>query len=256
LSEENAQVVSERTGYYFDLIAWRNSSKVRLMNFETRAVYRDVLDEIWLVGSVPKDPQVVAQLCHIPLDVMTRAWPVIERALIPTSDPNLLTSERMELERKKRDTIKAERSFYSRLKGKTNAEKERLLADRAQGDLKLTLSSPIQEQEQEQDQVQGKKKKRKTRSADAEAYSHEFENFWREYPKKKGKRETFIMWKQLKPNAELQQRMLKALAWQKTSHNWTKDDGQFIPDPVRWLKRGQWDDEPPKKSSNRPLPMF
>ena len=93
-------------GYFFDVIAYRNSRRVRLMDHETRGVYREIMDEIALHGSVPNDPQKIAALINTPSDVVARVWPHIQNCLIATkADPDLLTSERMIKERRERDRI-------------------------------------------------------------------------------------------------------------------------------------------------------
>ena len=71
-----------------------------------------------------------------------------------------------------------------------------------------------------------------------------FLQFWSEYPRKTGKQEALRIWRKLKPNTELHDRIISALRQQKTWPEWTKDSGQFIPHPKTWLNRGSWEDEP------------
>ena len=37
--------------------------------------------------------------------------------------------------------------------------------------------------------------------------------------------------------------LLKAIAEQKQSAQWKKNDGEFIPHPTTWLNEGRWEDE-------------
>jgi transcription elongation factor len=37
---------------------------------------------------------------------------------------------------------------------------------------------------------------------------------------------------------------MKALEWQRKCDQWTKDNGQFVPNPETWLNQGRWNDEP------------
>ena len=71
-------------------------------------------------------------------------------------------------------------------------------------------------------------------------YSEVFKAFWAAYPRKVGKDAAFRAWKRKKTNLET---VLPALEEQKKSHNWTKDGGQFIPNPQTWLNQGRWKDE-------------
>lgn len=72
----------------------------------------------------------------------------------------------------------------------------------------------------------------------------DFEDFWRAYPKKVGKkkaRELFV--KHIKPT-DLPQ-VMRALATQCKSEQWLKDGGKYIVDPERWIKNERWQDELP-----------
>ena len=60
-----------------------------------------------------------------------------------------------------------------------------------------------------------------------------FDDFWKEYPvkiKKAKAKELF-----LKIHIEEHEKIMKALQSQKTSAQWTKDEGKFIPHPTTWL---------------------
>jgi hypothetical protein len=68
-----------------------------------------------------------------------------------------------------------------------------------------------------------------------------FDEFWRAYPKKKGKGAAEKAWAKLRPPLP---DILDALGWQCLQFDWTKERGQFIPDPATYLNRKQWTDEP------------
>lgn len=67
-----------------------------------------------------------------------------------------------------------------------------------------------------------------------------FEQFWAAYPRRVGKLAAKREWDRIRPDAELMEKMSKALEWQR--EQW--DDPQFIPHPRTWLHQGRWDDEP------------
>lgn len=71
-----------------------------------------------------------------------------------------------------------------------------------------------------------------------------FEQFWNNYPKKVGKAAANKSWIKNKPDID---DVLKALEWQKESVQWTKKDGQFIPNPVTYINQKRWLDEPVKE---------
>lgn len=74
-------------------------------------------------------------------------------------------------------------------------------------------------------------------------YMRKFDEFWAAYPKKKGKDSAKKAWKKLKPDEELAEKILRAIEQQKTSKDWQKDGGQFIPYPATWLNGRRWEDE-------------
>ena len=70
-----------------------------------------------------------------------------------------------------------------------------------------------------------------------------FERFWISYPRKRSKGQAEKAWKALKPNEHLQDRLLVALEKAKTSADWLKDGGRFIPYPATWLNARGWEDD-------------
>lgn len=75
-----------------------------------------------------------------------------------------------------------------------------------------------------------------------------FEQFWDAYPKKKAKTAARQAWEKHRPDGDLVLTILAAIASQRHSHDWQKENGRYIPFPATWLNRGQWTDgtdEPP-----------
>jgi len=68
-----------------------------------------------------------------------------------------------------------------------------------------------------------------------------FETFWKLYPKKTGKGAAMKAWSVAKPDVDV---VLSALSWQSSSTAWTKDSGQFVPNPATYINQARWDDEP------------
>jgi hypothetical protein len=69
-----------------------------------------------------------------------------------------------------------------------------------------------------------------------------FDRFWAVYPKKVGKgaaRKSFA--KAIRKCSV--SNMIAAVENQKQSSQWTKDGGQFIPNPATWLNQERWDDK-------------
>lgn len=69
-----------------------------------------------------------------------------------------------------------------------------------------------------------------------------FAEFWSAYPKKVGKGAAETSWKKLRPDLAT---CLTALSIAKTSRDWLKENGQYIPNPATWLNQRRWEDSAP-----------
>lgn len=79
-----------------------------------------------------------------------------------------------------------------------------------------------------------------------------FDEFWQEYPKKVAKADAEKAWEKHGCSKLLPQ-IITAIRRCKSSADWTKDAGQFIPHPQKWLNRRGWDDELPPASNGATL---
>ena len=66
-----------------------------------------------------------------------------------------------------------------------------------------------------------------------------FERFWIAYPKKVGKEAARKAFAKVKVPVDT---LVSAVEAQKTSAQWTRDNGQYIPNPATWLNQGRWED--------------
>lgn len=73
-----------------------------------------------------------------------------------------------------------------------------------------------------------------------------FGRFWSAYPKKVGKANCERWFARHKVDEETLQAMLESLAYLKTTEQWQKDGGQYIPNPQTWLNGRRWEDESAK----------
>jgi len=70
-----------------------------------------------------------------------------------------------------------------------------------------------------------------------------FSLFWQAYPKKQGRTPAEKAWRKLQPDAETVRRIVEHVQVRRTSEDWTKDLGQFIPLPSTFLNQKRWTDE-------------
>jgi|GEM_PF-858701 len=78
-----------------------------------------------------------------------------------------------------------------------------------------------------------------------------FDQFWAAYPRKKSKGQAEKAWAKLKPDEQLFCAIMAGLERAKTSAEWQKEGGQFIPYPATWLNAKGWEDEFKVKSNGR-----
>jgi len=71
----------------------------------------------------------------------------------------------------------------------------------------------------------------------------EFDDFWKCYPKKVGKVEAKKAWARANGTRPPTEQIIAKINQLKKSKQWTKDGGDYIPNPATWLNRGGWDDE-------------
>ena len=69
-----------------------------------------------------------------------------------------------------------------------------------------------------------------------------FFEFWIAYPKKVAKQDAEKAFSKLNPDAELQAKILQAVANASKSPDWIKESGQFIPNAATWLNGKRWED--------------
>lgn len=95
----------------------------------------------------------------------------------------------------------------------------------------------------EQGKEQGSARPARKRSAIVltEQEEADFAEFWQAYPKRTGRGTAEESWAKMRPPLA---EVLAALTWQRESHDWTKERGQFIPMPSTYINQKRWLDEP------------
>jgi hypothetical protein len=83
-------------------------------------------------------------------------------------------------------------------------------------------------------------------------YTSGFSEWWKHWPKhdrKEGKQKCFRAWKERGYESKTKE-ILAALAHSKTTPDWTKNNGEFIPMPMTWLNRTPWETDPSERKSS------
>lgn len=70
-----------------------------------------------------------------------------------------------------------------------------------------------------------------------------FDEFWKAYPKKNGKKYAHTAFMNIKGLSKIFPKMMEALGKQKKSRQWTEEGGRFVPNPAAWIHQERWNDE-------------
>lgn len=70
-----------------------------------------------------------------------------------------------------------------------------------------------------------------------------WDEFWLAFPRKVGKTDAIRAWKRLNPTSDLQKNILASLEQHKSTDQWKKDGGKYVPHPATWLNGRRWEDE-------------
>lgn len=93
------------------------------------------------------------------------------------------------------------------------------------------------------DNTQSKVKESKVNKNNICSCDDAFARFWSAYPKKTKKPVAERAFKKINPDIALLDKMLKSIEQFKKTHQWQKDNGQFIPYPSTWLNDRRWDED-------------
>jgi hypothetical protein len=102
--------------------------------------------------------------------------------------------------------------------------------------------------------MQGRKDKDMDKDMETDT---DFSAFWEAYPNKTGKQAAVKAWEKAKGRPDIAA-IMAAINQQKRSEKWTKDGGQYIPNPATWINQGRWDDKPvvAPKPKNAMIPSY
>ena len=100
----------------------------------------------------------------------------------------------------------------------------------------------------EKEKEKEKKKEKENKNDTPSEREAAFVRFWEAYPRKAGKEAARKAFAKVKVDASL---LLHAIQQQRQSEQWTKDGGQYIPNPATWLNQGRWEDKLPGAAADR-----
>lgn len=129
---------------------------------------------------------------------------------------------------------------------KSDSSTDRVRAHRQKAKQDKDSQEDYQDETLQKRKGNGLEKRREEKNKDT-SLDAMFEEFWTAYPKKVSKAAALKAYRKIKPSESLQAEILAAVSRAKTSVDWSKDDGQFIPYPASWLNARRWEDEAPSQ---------
>jgi hypothetical protein len=188
-------------------------------------------------GMLPGDPGVLSRLAELPLEGDDE----IVLSKFPLGDNGKRSNPRAYAEWLKRQDISEKRSNAGAIGGASRKQLPEQLLSKAPSKTEANDHTTTTTTTTTETETPEPPRKRGSQASPAG-----FEEFWIAYPVNKDKKALArAAWTKLKPDADLQARILGALAWQRNSEKWTKSNGDYIPMAVTYLNQRRWEDERP-----------
>jgi len=205
-----------------------------------KGLYRELLDYQWTQGRIPDDETLIMKIGGFKNNgAFHKAWEVVRKKF-----KNGINS-RLNFEKKK--AIKsyklkvaggkegAKRKYINYLDGQKYS---RLPKGDPKDTHKDTIRSPVGNNINNNNNTLKKKRNTKEKKKRVSL----FDKFWEVYPRKVAKEPALKAWNKLRPDEALLETMLLAIQKAKNTHEWQKDEGQYIPHPATWLNQRRWED--------------
>lgn len=106
---------------------FRANKKVQKMDYITKGLYRELIDEVWAEGFIPNDINKLSDLCECPKEVMMKAWAMLAPCFYEIG-PGCLVNRKLETLRTDTDAKRAKAAVSGALGGK--AKHDRISSER------------------------------------------------------------------------------------------------------------------------------
>lgn len=212
-----------------------------VMSLEQVGAYARLMCYCWREITIPDDPAKLARMVGTTPARMKKLWPGIRVCFCPdSSGEKRLRHARLDVERAKQQEWRETQSEN----GKRGAEKRWGRHGEPNG---VGMGSP-QNGDGENMPLQSPSP---TPVQIPSGSDQRFAQFWAAYPLKVGKKPAAKAFRKLHVSDALLEIMLAAIAVQRASERWRKNDGQYIPNPATWLNAARWEDEVPQSACER-----
>lgn len=206
---------------------------------------------LWLIawqqtpcGTLPSDDQLIAARLGMSLPMFFANKDVLLRNWLKHSDERLYHPTITELVREKiarRDRETQRKAAYREKMKSQTVPCDTNGTDRGQGQDSAGSDDT--------GTGTGTGKSKPIRSPSASVFVDDgFASFWENFPRKAAKQDAMKAWRKLKPTGQPLADLMAGLELQKSSEQWRKDSGKYVPYAATWLNGRRWEDELPTAS--------
>ena len=222
----------------------------RIMTFAERGVYIDLLSYCWIDGTISADLGELARLLQCEISFLETAWKTVGRCFcLDEKDGTRFYHKRLKLERVKQKLWRAKCSLGGKKSAGKRKHKKEIDGGKGSCDLltrvvqlKGNTSSSSSIKRNTKEKREDEEEKPEPQISPKSESKIRFETFMQRYPKKIDRPAALIAWSRLQPDDEMLNQFLTAIDALKTTDNWTKDGGRWIPKAARFLEDRLWEE--------------
>ena len=226
---------------------WLASEQRACMNLAERGLYTELVDRLYVEGSIPDDAATLARLAGVPLGEFSEAWAVVGREFeVDPNQPGRLIQAEVSLELDATDQYidqQAAKGRKSGLSRKAVAE-QRLNSGSTTVEPRIAerLNQSVNDKTREDKTIKEKKDQPPCSHSERRAL---FDAFWNQFPRKIAKRDAMKAYDSSIKTLDDQRRLKdNTPAWVAEFEGRDQDK---VPYPATFLRKGQWAAPPPKQ---------
>ncbi len=215
------------------------AKKTASLSLAEHGAYGLLLDQCYSTElPLPAEYDALYRLCRAMTVVEQDAVKSIADRFFPVCDDGLRRNPRASEE-----IEKAQSTIQKQRESGVESARKRWLTDRSTHELTDGLTNESTDPAAIQPPTTNHQERTKPSRASRSALNGAFTAFWDSYPRKKSKGDAEKAWIKIKPDEQLTERILHAVEQAKTSADWQREAGRFIPHPASWLNAKGWEDE-------------
>lgn len=119
--------------YMWSVDDWRHDELWEILDNREKGIYRELIDQCFIAGSISSDTVILARFVHEPIEYFQVLWEKIRSKFVAANHPDRLTSRRLERDRDRLNRIRARRSKAGKTGGKASGKARKNKASNSHG---------------------------------------------------------------------------------------------------------------------------